>query len=196
MTVVSKIHIFNNVDGASDYLELNLYFVQYLKNIVKSIHTQLNREPFTNNLLFPTADTTINGVSYTGSATPVTAIADTSLHTFTTSIVNETDVFYDACAVAFQTLKNQKSKMAPNIDFITQTFHTAQTWFLKNVVNYFSIFAFITNMSVFPTLQDATQVISSELQTLFTNKQIVLSDAANLLDTNIRNMTVASRPHF
>ena len=51
-------------------------------------------------------------------------------------------------------------------------------------------------MSVLPTLQDATQVISSELQTLFTNKQIVLSDAANLLDTNIRNMTVASRPHF
>ena len=39
MTVVSKIHIFNNVDGVSDYLELNLYFVQYLKNIAKSIHT-------------------------------------------------------------------------------------------------------------------------------------------------------------
>ena len=89
MTIVKKIHIFNNINGVSDYVELHLNFVQYMRNIFNNIHTQINREPFTNNLLFPTTDTTINNVFYTGSSTPTTAIADTSLFNFTTNIIDE-----------------------------------------------------------------------------------------------------------
>lgn len=41
-----------------------------------------------------------------------------------------------------------------------------------------------------------TQVLSSELQNLFTNQQIVLSDMENMLGTNLRNMSKTSRPVF
>ena len=196
MTIVKKIQIFSNINGVSDYLKININFAQYMQNIFNYIETEIDREPFSSNLLFPTTDTTINGVSYVGSSTPSTPIADTSLTSFTTKIMSELNVFNTACSVAYQTLLVQKMKPQPNFDFITTTFYNAQIRFLKNVVNYFSMFLFIINMTTLPTLQNATQVVSSELQTLFTNQQIVLSNSEHLLNTNIRNMSVSIRPYY
>lgn len=164
MTVVKKVQVFTNINGVSDYLKMNLNLVQVVTNLIEYIESQTNKAPFHNNLLYPSADVTINGVSYTGSSTPSTPIADTSLYYFTNQIKTETSTFKDACATAYQELLHQKVKGGnPNFDFLTVTFTTAQTKFLKNLINYFTIFSFFTNMSSTPSLQLAGTSLVTDL---------------------------------
>jgi hypothetical protein len=163
MTIVKKVQVFTNINGVSDYLKMNLNFVQVVTSLMEYIESQTNKAPFTNNLLYPSVDTTINGVSYTGSSTPSTPIADTNLYYFTNQMKTETITFRDACATAYQELLHQKVKAGnPNFDFLTVTFTNAQTKFLKNLINYFTIFSFFTNMSSTPSLQVAGISIISD----------------------------------
>lgn len=185
MTIVKKVQVFTNINGVSDYLKMNLNLVQVVTNMMEYIESQTNRAPFNNNLLYPSANTTINGVSYTGSSTPTTPIADTSLYYFTNQMKTETITFKNACSTAYQELLHQKVKAGnPDFNFLTVTFTGAQTRFLKNLINYFSIFSFFVNMSSLPDLQLPGMSLATDLLNGITSASVSNSTISFDLGSN------------
>jgi len=153
MSSVTLAQIFDIVNGPIDYINVNISLGQCIKTSLEKVSDAINytSSPFLVDMVHSSVD---------GSA-----IEDSSLVDFTTSMISQTDTFLSACTTALQAARIQQSSSTANYDFLTTTFADAQENFIGEYINYLTTYQFLFTMTKQPSWNTSYQsVVTSTMQ--------------------------------
>jgi hypothetical protein len=175
MTVVATAQIFQIINGVDDYIKVNTSLAQCIRDSLAQVQDLSSSSPYTSDMCFED----VNGTT--------TAVDSTSLNDFTGNMIDTTDTFLDACATAQQANKLSRVDYSPDFTFLTSTFHTAQTEFIKEFANYLTAFGLTLEQVEQPAWNSTTgyAVASSTLQ----GKTLVLVTKNDSHDFNVASST-------